>query len=276
MFASDLLARCPSRIAAALLAAGLWLTPDAAAEATELARLPPGAEVDVMLVLAVDASQSMDESEQRVQRNGYVEALTSREVLDAIAMGPNGKIAVAYFEWGSSDNQSLIAPWQIIDGAKTAENFANRIAAAPLQNLEKTSITSALTYADRLFAAADIEAGRKVIDISGDGPNNDGPAATHIRDALVDKGVTINGLPILMGRTEDSVWNQPALDIYYQDCVIGGAGAFLVPVEGMENFSKALKMKLILEIAGLVVPAPANGGIIPAAGKAPTDCRSVP
>lgn len=268
MFASVRLARrALAGFAVALVAATL------PAAATDLARLPPGAEVDVMLVLAVDASQSMDESEQRVQRNGYVEALTSREVLDAIAMGPTGKIAVAYFEWGSSDNQTLIAPWHIIDGRRAAETFAGRIAAAPLQNLEKTSITAALAYADGLFAAADIVAARKVIDISGDGPNNDGPAATLARDGLVEKGVTINGLPILMGRPEDSVWNQPALDIYYQDCVIGGAGAFVVPVEGMENFSRALKMKLILEIANLVAPAP---GVIPAAGKVTTDCRSVP
>jgi hypothetical protein len=263
-----------------MLSASGWVPAAQAAglqPAPEIARLHPGAEVDVMLVLAVDASQSMDEAEQRIQRRGYVEALTSPEVIEAIALGPNGRIAVTYFEWGSAERQTLVAPWQIIDGKAAASAFARQIEAAPLQNLERTAIGAALTYAERLFRQPDLVAGRKVIDISGDGPNNDGPVATLARDRLVADGVTINGLPIISGSVDESFWNRTKLDTYYEGCVIGGAGSFAIPVNGFENFAKALKMKLVIEIAGIAVPAPDAFTVLPAAGAAELpDCRTVP
>jgi hypothetical protein len=269
-------------LASAALAFGLapavLATPAFASDAPSYARLHPDRlPVDVMLVLAVDASQSMDAEEQKIQRDGYVQALTSPEVLGAIKMGTHGRIAVTYFEWGSEDQQKLIAPWMIVDSEASARHFVQKIDAAPVQNLYRTSISAALAYATTLIDGANAQADRVVIDISGDGPNNQGLSATLARDALVARGVTINGLPIVM-KDADSVWpNATPLDVYYEDCVIGGLGAFAIPVHGMENFSNALKMKLILEIAGLMEPDPNRLTVIPAAGSArkPTNCSAL-
>ena len=250
----------PRTVLAVLLAA---LAAGPAAAQRGYAGIAP-VEVDVALVLAVDASQSMDEDEQHLQRDGYVDALTAPEVIQAIRFGRHHRIAVAYFEWGSMDQQVLIAPWTIIDGEDAARDFAGRIRAAPLNNLQRTSISAALDFSGQLFARAGFRATRKVVDVSGDGPNNQGLVVSDARDALVAQGVTINGLPIVMKDTTLDWSPAPQLDRYYEDCVIGGEGSFMIPVRGMENFGKALKMKLIIEIAGLqpalrVVPAAATG-----------------
>lgn len=227
-------------------------------------------DVDVALVLAVDASQSMDEEEQSLQRAGYVGALTSPEVLQAISYGRHRRIAVAYFEWGSSEQQVLIAPWTIIDSPEAAQAFTRAIASAPLNNLQRTSISAALGYAGSLLANSGLRATRKVVDISGDGPNNQGMVVSDARDALVAQGVTINGLPIVVKDTTVDWSPIPLLDRYYEDCVIGGEGSFMIPVRGMENFGKALRMKLILEIAGIDPMVPR---VLPAAGRPATNCK---
>lgn len=222
------------------------------------------------LVLAVDASQSMDEDEQSLQRDGYVGALTSPEVLQAIRQGRHGRIAVTYFEWGSQDQQVLLAPWTIIDGPEAARALASRIGSAPLNNLQRTSISAAMAYAGELITRSNIVATRTVVDISGDGPNNQGAVVTEARDALVARGVTINGLPIVM-KDASIDWSPiPQLDRYYEECVIGGEGSFAIPVRGMANFGPALKMKLMIEIAGLTLDAPR---VIPAAAPAKPNCR---
>lgn len=228
-------------------------------------------EVDVALVLAVDASQSMDSDEQALQRQGYVQALTSPEVLMAIAHGRRRRIAVAYFEWGSFDQQIMVAPWAIIDGPESAAAFAAKITAAPSNNLQRTSISAALAYSESLLARSGFTAARRVVDVSGDGPNNQGPVVTELRDRLVSQGITINGLPIIVKDTQPMDWSPiPQLDVYYEECVIGGDGSFSIPVLGMGNFASALKMKLIMEIAGFTVDRPLA---IPAAAQAPVNCR---
>lgn len=240
--------------------------------ATEYARLhaPPVA-VDVALVLAVDVSQSVDEDELKIQRRGYVDALTSKEVLEAIRTGLHGRIAVTYMEWGSDDQQSVLAPWYVVDGEQSAKEFVAQIAEAPIRNLYRTSISMALRTAAELLETSGTEPVRKVIDISGDGPNNQGPSVEPVRDELVARGIVINGLPLIM-HDADAAWSaQPKVDEYYQDCVIGGAGSFMIPVAGLENFNNALKMKLILEIAG-VSDAPS---ILPASGRRPVNCRAM-
>jgi len=207
-------------------------------------------EVDVALVLAVDASSSMDEGERRMQRDGYATALVSNRVLQAIKFGHKGRIAVTYFEWGSADAQYIIAPWTIIDGPEAADRFSRRIASEPWHDLERTSISAALAFAGDLLAKSGLHAAREVIDVSGDGPNNEGIVVSEARDALVQRGVVINGLPIVT-KSPDDWLTMPDLDQYYEHCVIGGEGSFMIPVRGMTNFGAALEMKLVMEIAGI-------------------------
>ncbi|SUA99622.1 Protein of uncharacterised function (DUF1194) [Pannonibacter phragmitetus] len=228
------------------------------------------AEVDVELVLAVDISQSMDRDEQEVQRAGYVSALTSREVLAAIQDGPTGRIAITYFEWGGVGEHFMVAEWSIIQDEATAAAFAARIAEAPLRQVQRTSIFAALEKSADMIASNEYQGLRKVIDISGDGPNNQGGTVTQMRDKVIAAGVTINGLPLMM-KSETSAWQAMLhLDHYYEDCVIGGPGAFAIPVRSKEAFAEAVRMKLVLEIAGLMENQPL---IIPAAGRKSVSCN---
>lgn len=228
------------------------------------------AEVDVELVLAVDISQSMDRDEQEVQRAGYVSALTSREVLAAIRDGPTGRIAITYFEWSGVGEHFTVAEWSIIQDEATAAAFAARIAEAPLRQMQRTSIFSALEKSAELIASNEYQGLRKVIDISGDGPNNQGGTVTQMRDKVISAGITINGLPLMM-KSETSAWQAMLhLDHYYEDCVIGGPGAFAIPVRSKEAFAEAVRMKLVLEIAGLMDDQPQ---VIPAAGRKTVSCN---
>lgn len=208
-------------------------------------------EVDLKLVLAVDVSFSMDTGEQTVQRQGYVAALRHRQVIDAITSGLLGRIAVTYVEWGGSASQVVRVPWTVIDGKASAEKLAERLDAAPYQNLHRTSISSALLFAARSLATPDFAAPRRVIDISGDGPNNQGLPVTAVRDQVVAQGIVINGLPILTNPLNfDGFFDIPNVDEYYEDCVIGGTGAFILPVTGTGQFADAIRRKLVLEISG--------------------------
>ncbi|WP_417772177.1 DUF1194 domain-containing protein [Stappia sp.] len=229
----------------------------------------PDREVDVELVLAVDISQSMDVDEQEVQRAGYVAALTSPQVLDAIRYGPTGRIAVAYMEWGGTGEQFVVADWSVISDASTAAAFATKIAEAPLNHRQRTSISSALAQATLMVGSNSYEGLRKVIDISGDGPNNQGGAVTAIRDRTVSAGITINGLPLMMKSDKDTWQSMMNIDNYYEDCVIGGPGHFFIPVRSKGQFADAIRMKLVLEIAGLV---PTQPQVIRAAGRKPVNC----
>jgi Protein of unknown function (DUF1194). len=224
-----------------------------------LLMLPAGAlaqtgqqEVDVALVIAVDISYSMDEDEQRLQRKGYVEALRSTPVLDAIARGPVGRIAATYVEWAGSNSQDVIVPWQIIEGPESADAFVERIAAAPIRRAYRTSISGAIDFSAGLFDKSGVTAMRQVIDISGDGPNNQGRPVTDARDEAIARNITINGLPLLYKRS--SYMDIADLDIYYRDCVIGGLGAFMMPVREIEQFPDTIRKKLVMEIAGIGKP----------------------
>lgn len=245
-----------------------------ALNAPALAAMPanydPAAEVDVELILAVDISQSMDEEEQKVQRKGYVSALTSPEVLEAIRIGPTGRIAVTYVEWGGQGEQYVVADWQVIDGPNTAAAFASKVAEAPLRQVQRTSIASALAFAVNLIEDNGFYGLRKVIDMSGDGPNNQGGQVTEARDLALTKGITINGLPLMMKGTGNGWYHMPNLDHYYEDCVIGGPGAFTIPVHSKESFADAIRMKLVLEIAGL---SPRPAGVMFAEGRRLIPCN---
>ena len=206
-------------------------------------------EVDVELVIAVDVSYSMDPDEQALQREGYITGLTSAEFLNALQQGAHGKIAVTYFEWAGATDQKIVVPWRLIDGPTTAKAFTDEIAAAPYRRAYRTSISGALHFALPLFEQSGFRGGRRVIDVSGDGVNNQGDVVTIVRDAVLERGITINGLPILLKPPSFSTMDIENLDIYYEDCVIGGAGAFVVPIRERNQFREATRTKLVQEIA---------------------------
>lgn len=216
-----------------------------------------GLPVDLELILAVDVSGSVDEVEAQLQRNGYVIALTSERVLNAIRAGENRRIGVAYVEWGGAQYQRTIVDWTVIEDEASANAVAAQIAASPYVAIRWTSISGAIDYSMTVFQTSPFESTRRVIDISGDGKNNNGRDVVSARDAAVAAGVTINGLPILNSRVGGRGYggrgfpSDPDLDVYYQNFVIGGPGAFMVPAESFDTFANAIQSKLIREIANL-------------------------
>ena len=211
---------------------------------------PNAVTVDVELVLAVDVSYSMDPEEQALQREGYIAALTSREFMQALKQGMNGKVAVTYFEWAGANDQRIVMPWRLIDGPESADAVAAEIARAPYRRASRTSISGALSFAMPLFDGSGFRGLRRVIDVSGDGVNNNGMPVTIVRDEVLAKGITINGLPIMLKRPNFGGMDIEELDIYYEDCVIGGPGAFVISIKEREKFKEAIRTKLILEVAG--------------------------
>ncbi len=210
--------------------------------------------VDLELILAVYVSMSMDAEEQVIQRQGYAEAFRSPAVLDAIRNGPTGRIAVSYVEWAGVADQRIVIPWTLVDGEAAAAAVADTLLAAPRTRIRRTSISGALGFSQAYFAENPHRGLRRVIDISGDGPNNQGPIVTDARDAAVAKGITVNGLPLMF--RAGGMMDIDRLDDYYRDCVIGGVGAFVLPVTTKENFARAIRDKLILEISGLTPSGP--------------------
>jgi len=206
--------------------------------------------VDVELVIAVDVSYSMDMDELAIQREGYAQAIVSKEFLQALKTGPNGKISVTYFEWAASSDQKIIIPWRVIDGPETADAVANEIMKTPIRRASRTSISGAINFAMPLFDENPYRGMRRVIDISGDGPNNNGSPVTVARDAALEKGITINGLPIMVKEPSYSTMDIDNLDFYYEDCVIGGPGSFVVTIKDRDKFKEAIRTKLLLEVAG--------------------------
>jgi Protein of unknown function (DUF1194) len=213
-------------------------------------------DVDLKLVLAVDISMSMDPDEQRLQREGYVEAFRDRLVHQAIASGQHRRIAVTYFEWAGPQIQNLIIPWRVIDSPDSANTFATELLAQPYTRRSRTSISSALLFARTLLRTTDFRSSRLVIDVSGDGVNNSGPLMSIVRPQVLADGITINGLPVLVKTTQHwSAWDAPDLDIYYAACVIGGPGAFSIPIKTEADFASATRQKLLREIAAHDPPA---------------------
>jgi len=235
-----------ARIAAGFALLLALLTPPIEAEAQT--------EVDLALVVAVDISFSMDTEEQALQREGFAQAFRSQLVHDAIRGGMLGRIAVTYMEWAGSVDQKVIIPWTILDNSESLMAFADRIASTPLRRAQRTSISSAIDFGVKLLEESDVVATRQVIDVSGDGPNNQGRVVLQARDDALAKGITINGLPIMLRKP--GYLDIPELDVYYKDCVIGGQGAFMVPVRERDQFIEAIKTKILLEIAGREPPAP--------------------
>jgi Protein of unknown function (DUF1194) len=237
-------------LVAAVLAGGGIATRAATGQKSEVTDKQAEPRVDVELVIAVDVSYSMDLDELAVQREGYAQAIVSKEFLQALRTGPNSKISVTYFEWSAYTDQKVIIPWRVIDGPETADAVAAEIMNTAVRRGSRTSISGAITFAMPLFDEDPYPGLRRVIDISGDGPNNNGPPVTPIRDEALAKGIVINGLPIMVKEPSYATMDIDNLDWYYEDCVIGGPGSFVVPIKGRENFKEAIRAKLIREVAG--------------------------
>jgi hypothetical protein len=219
------------RFAAALLLACSVCTPAFAQTA-----------VDLQLVLAVDASGSVDQRRFELQMQGYVAAFRDPRVLSAIRSGAAQAIAVTMMQWTGPELQIQVLPWTVINDTATAHAFADAIAATPRRLFSGgTSISGAIDYAVPLLLESPFQGTRRVIDISGDGSNNRGRPAASARDAAVRAGITVNGLPILV--------LEPDLKRYFSDHVIGGPGAFVIAAESYETFADAIVKKLIREMA---------------------------
>lgn len=225
--------------------------------------------VDLELVLAVDVSYSMDLDEQRLQRDGYIEALRDPEIIQAIMSGQHRRIAVTYIEWAGWEVQEIVVPWTVIDGAATAEALAQKLTQAPISRQRRTSLSGALLFSERQFGTGNFAGTRRVIDVSGDGPNNSGPGVGPKRDEIVAKGIVINGLPIVLKPGgPGSMFDIANLDEYYAACVIGGPGSFMIPIREKSEFATATRQKLLLEISNIEPPA----RIIRVADQPKADC----
>ena len=198
-------------------------------------------EVDVLLVLATDASGSLSDERVRLQRQGHARAIASSAFIRAVSAGPLGQIAVTVIDWSNEERQEQIVPWMLLRDGASAREVAARLMSAPNPIPGYTSISGAIDRAAALLAQAPYVAPRRVIDISANGPNNDGRPVRAARDSAVAEGITVNGLPIL-----DSV---AALDVYFAEEVIGGPGAFVLPAQDLESFEAAIRRKLLAEIS---------------------------
>src|SRR6185312_2825529 len=210
---------------------------------------PAGAfEVDVKLVIATDVSRSITDEEAQLQREGTAQVFLDPDVLKAIKSGPLGRIAIAMLDWSSPQNDRVVLDWTVVSDAASARALAERIRKLPRTPGQRTSISGALERATLMLDESDnrIAAERKVIDVSGDGPNNDGISLQHIHDTTADNGIVVNGLPIM---DPNSPGYYPDLDQYYAACVVAGKGAFLTVVRRYKDFGLAMRHKLVLEVS---------------------------
>lgn len=214
---------------------------------------PEGLEmVDLELVLAVDVSSSIDEVEARRQRDGHVAALADPEVIAAIQGGGYGRIAIMYLEWADGDFQRVVAPWTVIETEADARRFAASLAVAPFISGRRTAIGAAIDSSVELMDTNAYEGMRRVVDISGDGPQNSGPSLAEARANADERRITINGLPIISAR-QNPFRPSVRIDVaaYFENEVIAGPGAFISPSNEHDDFVHALRKKLIIEIAGI-------------------------
>jgi hypothetical protein len=240
-----------ARIAGAVLVIAALVAP-AAVRAQE--------QVDLLLVLASDVSRSVDTRKFELQRQGYAAALSNPRVIDAIKSGPHGKIAICFVEWSGATSLKLVIDWTLVSDAASARKIGDQMIELPRSFADRTSISAGLEFAFAQLERSPYKAARRTIDVSGDGTNNSGRDIATVRDEVIAKGVTVNGLVIL----SDSPlpWNpehtNPAggLGEYYRRNVIGGAGAFVMVAENHNSFGQAIVKKMIAEIAWNPPPRP--------------------
>jgi hypothetical protein len=220
----------------------LWLLPFGYPRYGGTARAQSG-DVDLALVLAIDCSFSVDTSEFRLQMQGLGQAFRRREVHDAIAQGTNGRIAISVFQWSDDRSQLIVVPWTIVDGPTAANALADQLETMPRKLAEGgTSISSAMRFAAAMLQAAPVRSERLVMDISSDGRNNIGVSTDRVRNEIVRRGITINGLVII------NEW--PTLDKYFEQQVVGGPSHFVIVANDYPAYAEAIYRKLLREITG--------------------------
>jgi hypothetical protein len=230
------------RLLLAVLAAIMFVGPTIAAE-----------QVDLLLVLASDVSRSVDAAKFKLQRDGYVAAISNPRVIEAIKSGPHGRIAICFIEWSGVGAQKVVIDWTVIDGAKTAQDFASQLDEAQRSFADRTSISGGIDFAMAQLEHAPFQAARRTIDVSGDGTNNSGRDVTAARDEALAQGVTINGLVILS--EQPLSWNADhtnppgGLETYYRNNVTGGPNSFVLVAENFNTFGQAILNKLVAEVA---------------------------
>ena len=214
---------------------------------------PAAQQVDLKLVLATDVSGSINDEEADLQRQGTADAFADPDVIKSIQSGALGRIAVAMIDFSSPEYDKVVLDWHIIRDKKSALDFSEAVRALPRTPGRRTSVSSALELGSTLIeaSAADIVATRRVIDVSGDGPNNDGNPMREVHERVIEQGIVVNGLPIM---DDNANGYYPDLDKYYQACVAGGRGSFVVVVRSFKDFGAAMRHKLILEISGIEPP----------------------
>jgi hypothetical protein len=234
--------------------------------------------VDLELVIATDVSRSVNTEEALLQREGVAQAFRSAEIIEAIERGALGKIAVAYVDWSTEYINRVVVNWQVIHDGATAAGFADALMEAPPTWGQRTSISSVMILATALIESNEHDGTRRVIDISGDGPNNFGRSLAPVREETLAKGIVINGLPVIVSGAEFAGRGFfPDVDEYYQRCVMGGFGAFIVVAKGFEDFAAAMRRKLVLEISELTPEAPTYGQpILLRAAATPGDSQALP
>jgi hypothetical protein len=230
------------RFLLAIVAAVLFAGPAIAAE-----------QVDLLLVLASDVSRSVDAAKFKLQRDGYVAAISNPRVIEAIQSGPHGRIAICFVEWSGVGAQKVVIDWMLIDGAKAAQDFASQLDEAQRSFADRTSISGGIDFAMTQLERAPFQGARRTIDVSGDGTNNSGRDVTVARDEALAQGVTINGLVILS--EQPLSWNADhtnppgGLEAYYRNNVIGGPNSFVMVAESFNTFGQAILNKLVAEVA---------------------------
>lgn len=231
-------------------------------------------EVDLELILMVDVSRSMTLRELEIQRRGYAEALQSEAVFEALQSGLLQRVAMSYVEWAGVGTQRVVVDWRLLETRDDLAAFGNTLTASFSPSLRRTSIASALEFAAESLENNDFIGLRRVIDMSGDGPNNQGLPVETVRDSVVASGVIINGLPLMTQEGMGTQWNIDDLDYYYEDCVIGGPGAFVIPVYDWEDFASAVRRKLVLEMVSYPALRPIPVQFVPGqeAGRDKADC----
>ena len=234
------------RISAAIVAVTAGLGP-AADSSTTVAQDDFG--VDLALVLAVDASGSIDDSEYALQRDGIAGAITDPAVFAAIKGGKHGAIAVTLVEWGTPGAPEQVVRWHIVGSTERAADFAMDVRRAPRETQSWNAIGDGMELGIALIASCGCNPVRKVIDVSGDNPDRRSQiSSAAARDQAVKAGITVNALAILNDDRKGPSGRPWLVEIYEQE-VIGGPGAFVIPAQTRADFDRALRQKLIQEIA---------------------------